>query len=364
MAKNYHHQEELSSKERKLREQEEIEEEYNRGVLFKPLDSVKSAQVPEALWGNWIVRDTILLQSGVGGVSKTTFNFSMLLNLQRNGEYLDIPGVAGLKVLYFDFEGSDSITKARLNLIGELEREHPFFYVCNKLVPLTSLEKYVERFMNEYWKPDIFVFDPFSLALEMENENDNVEATNKMKYMRDCMRKWNASFIITDHSSKADVWGVGNARGAGAKGNLADIVWSYHPVPLQFGHDMFVLEISKNRELSDGFCQCIQKQEGDFVPVEEPEGFDKTTHKTAGIATFIMGQRIEVVMKSQENPTKPLHTQEIIKLIEENFNIEIKKDSPDERCFFRAITPLLQKNIIYRYSRGIYCYMPESQRIG
>jgi hypothetical protein len=171
-----------------------------------------------------------------------------------------------------------------------------------------------------------------------------------MKYVRDLMKRWDTTIILVHHSSKADVWGVGNARGAGSQGNLADIVWEYHPLPKEFDDNLFVLRIPKNREFSDGFLQCIQKSEGQFLPADFPVGFNKDTLKSTGIETYRMQQRIELIMRDG----KTRSTSEIIEEINTRFNMSIDEDSSLRRNFYRSITPLLQKNLIMKLGHGIY----------
>jgi hypothetical protein len=340
----------LTRAQRELKEQEELKELFESGKLFQSVDESKNANVPHSYWGNWIVKNTIILQSGVGGVSKTSLNYSLFMSLQRNGEFLDVVGEKTLKVLYFDYEGSLPINKGRLGLLGEDQYDHPYFFVCTLGITLDKMVPYVDKFIEERWKPDIIVLDPFSLAFKTENENDNAEATEKMKYVRDLMKRWDTTIILVHHSSKADVWGVGNARGAGSQGNLADIVWEYHPLPKEFDDNLFVLRIPKNREFSDGFIQCIQKSEGQFLPADFPVGFNKDTLKSTGIETYRMQQRIELIMRDGKEKS----VEEIKEELSVRFNIEIARGSIEERNLFRSITPLLQKDLIMRIGKGVY----------
>jgi len=313
---------------------------------FQCIDIVRSAKSPVTYWGNWIVKACIILESGFGGISKTTFNYGLITGLMDEGKFLGVEGKQDLKVLYLDLESDNSLIKARLNLLGKLTINHPNFYYYNKPdKTFRQLKSELEQFFKQHWMPDLIFVDPLSLAFPSSNENDNAEATRQMKYIRNRVSDWETTIILVSHAGKRDIYGVGHNRGASARPNLADITWNFHSLGIEFSDDLFIFDIPKNRWIHDGFFECIKKQEGEFEVVPFPEGFE-LPKPNVGIKAFQLQEQIEQVLLDKEARDRAA--------ILDALGIEATSGSGENVAFHRAISALMQRGSIIKVPRGIY----------
>jgi len=315
--------------------------------IFNCIDSVRDADSPVTFWGNWIVKNCIILESGFGGISKTTFNYGLITSLMDDGKFLGVEGKQDLKVLYLDLESERSLIKSRLNLLGRLGVNHPYFYYTNKPDKTFKQSKPdIEKFFEKKWKPDLIFIDPYSLAFPSRNENDNAEATREMKLIRNCVKDWELTIILVSHSGKRDMFGAGHNRGASARPNLADITWNFHSMGLEYSSDLFIFDIPKNRWIHDGFFECISKTEGEFEVVPFPEGFEMPKINV-GIKAFQLQDKIEQALADGKIKDKPT--------ILEAMEMELPKHgSSEDVTFHRALSALMQRGNINKIARGLY----------
>ena len=252
------------------------EESTKREVRICSVNDMKEAADLEPLWGNWVYRNSVILQAGTPGIRKTTFNFALAKHIAEDAKFLGIaPVEKGYNIFYFDPESHDSLIKARMSGIGwPNDRER--FYVCNdSSITLPELEPYLEAIG---YKPDIIFVDPIRVAFRSRDENDNAEGSKKATYLRNLARKYNCAVFAVHHSSKADVTGINKASGAGALSALADICMNFDGLgenskgkPLY--PTIFKLSIPKNRLIDDEFFEFIKAESKTFIITEPPDGY-------------------------------------------------------------------------------------------
>jgi hypothetical protein len=323
----------------------QLTDAYNKGTLFKSIDEAKKATSPEYLWGNWLINHSIHVQSGAGGISKTTFNFAHICSLQKYGSFLQIAGKKDIKVLYLDLESEETLIKTRLSLLGELNINHDNFYHCNYPgITLKQLEPFIDLFINDKFRPDIIYIDPFSMAFKLEKENDNTEVTNVvMKPLKVLIDKWKTSFMLVHHTAKVEAWGNAHSRGAGAIVNLAHIAWNFGTLGKEYPEDLFYFHIPKNRWVNDGFLNCIQKVEGGFDRAEFPAGYEKDVLKSTGFTNFELQETVLSIMPYNE-PCKIADIQKYLKM----------ETASDRVRIYRVMTCLMQRMAVNRTEYGLY----------
>lgn len=234
---------------------------------------MESAPDLQPLWGNWIFRDSVVIQAGDPGISKTTFNYSLAKAIVDDEEFLGVrPIVPNLKVLYLDWESSDSLIKSRMRVMG-YPKNVESFYKCNENeATLSEIEGYIKE-LN--WQFDILFIDPIRMAFTMRDENDNAEASRQAKYFRKLSSRYKCAVIAVHHSSKADMAGTRKASGAFARTSLADITMNFENLGEGWPTDIFKLYIPKNRLIDDHFELFIQKEDEGrkFKVVPPPLGY-------------------------------------------------------------------------------------------
>jgi predicted ATP-dependent serine protease len=308
---------------------------FESGQMFRNIDSSSSAQDIEPLWGDWLIKKTLVVQVGQTGISKTTFNFDMILNIQEKGQYLGIEGKE-LRVLYFDMESGDSLIKSRLGLLNQQGKIHKDFYYYNSQgYDLKDLLPYINKIMEEK-KINVVYFDPITLVDFSVDENSNSEATKQMSNYLRIRDNTGAAVILVCHPPKNDqiVDAINLVRGAGSRAALSDIVWVFSRTD---NPDVFKFEIPKNRFVNSEFSQCIMKKEGEFIPVDDIDH--------AGFSEFKLQNQILCILPIG----KEFHRADIATRLEID-----KTNSPKQRALTRALTALTQKNLIYKPSYGYY----------
>lgn len=316
--------------------------------VYECIDVVRKAPVATTYWGNWLVKDTIILASGYGGISKTTFFFSLILSLMDEGQFLGVEGQSNIKVLYCDFESSDSLEKSRMKLLGRLEKNHPNFHRVNQPPDnFKQVRNWIEFYIAQEGYPDLLFLDPLSLAFpETQNENSNAEATRQSKILRQAREKWCTTIVGISHSSKIDLYGAGHNRGASARAFLADIAWNFHKLGDNFPESQFALHIPKNRWLHDEFFQCIEKQEGEFAPITTPAGLT-LYGQGEGLNTYQLQLKIQELMRDG--------TAREVRTIMSELGFDLDSITESVRVmFYRALTPLVQLDKLDRVARGWY----------
>jgi len=253
-----------------------VTEEHKREVRICSINEMKDAPDLEPLWGNWVYRNSVILQAGSPGIRKTTFNSALAKHIADDIPFLGIPPIdKGYILFMFDPESHDSLIKSRMSGIG-WPKDDSRFIICNdSSITLPELEPYIE---SEGIKPDIIFVDPIRVAFRSRDENDNAEAAKKGTYLRNLARKYNAAVFAVHHSSKANVTGINKASGAGALSALADICMNFDSLgeddkgkPLY--PDIFKLSIPKNRLIDDEFFEFIRAESKTFVITAPPDGY-------------------------------------------------------------------------------------------
>jgi len=312
-----------------------LEKMFEEGLMFKDIDNSNKAKNIEPLWGDWLIKSTVIAQVGQTGIAKTTFNFDMILNIQEKGEYLGIAGKK-LRVLYFDMESGDSLIKSRLGLLNQKGKKHEDFYYYNTQgYTLKDVLPYTKRFI-ESKKINVVYFDPITLIDFSEDENGNSEATKQMSNYLEIRDDTKAAVILVCHPPKNDKVSdsINLVRGAGSRAALSDIVWVFSRTDQ---HDIFKFEIPKNRFINSEFSQFIMKKEGEFIPINDIEN--------AGFKEFKLQERIISIMEAgKETQRADIATR-----------LEISTSNErGQRALNRALTALTQKNILEKPFYGYY----------
>ena len=254
-------------------------EETATTIRFLNIDEVENAPDLEPIWGNWLFRDSVVLQVGEAGIAKTTFNFGLSKALVDNKPFLGVKAtVESPVILYMEFEASKSLIKSRMRAMGGYPKNKENFKLYVREDEFHTIEQINEAIMALAIRPDLIFTDPIRLAFNMRDENDNAEGTRQMKIAKKIARYHHCCVVMTHHSSKAELTGTRKGSGASSRVALADISMNfdrlYNSNGDELDRDVFALSIPKNRMIDDDFCLCIRKVSDGrtFKVIDFPKG--------------------------------------------------------------------------------------------
>lgn len=264
----------------KMPAKQDTEQDTEQTVIrFLNINEVEDAPDLEPIWGNWLFRDSVVLEVGDTGIAKTTLNFSMSKALVDNKPFLSVQAVVPEPmIIYMEFEASKSLVKSRMRAMGGYPNNNEKFKLYIREDEFHTMEQITEAIVQLKWKPDIIFVDPIRMAFNMRDENDNAEATRQMKMAKKIARKFNCCLVLVHHTSKADLSGTRKATGAYSRTSLADVNINfdklYNSEGQEIDRDLFAMTIPKNRMIDDDFCICLRKiHDGrTFKVVEFPKG--------------------------------------------------------------------------------------------
>jgi len=268
---------------------------HTREQLFRRLDDIRRNAPPlEPLWGYLLFRKHITSIVGDPGVCKTTFGYGMGMALCNGKPFLEIAAEEPVRLLYMDFESTDSLVASRAALISD---EHvPNFWVFNIVdYCLNHVFDHIVKFCGEH-EINLVVVDNQSMALSTRDENDNAEAIKQMRLVRQLATSTKAAVILFHHTSKGNLPGTRKGTGAYARARLADVCINIESAG-EDNKDTVRLEVVKNRLVDEQVLWYLKKQEGRFVFTEPPLGMSGQPTDTAiykaqrEILDVINGQR-------------------------------------------------------------------------
>jgi hypothetical protein len=120
--------------------------------------------------------------------------------------------------------------------------------------------------------PDIIFVDTIRTGFSTGDENDNSEATEQMKRVRQDVDRWHSCVVLVHHSSKANAPGTRKGSGAHARAAMADVCWNFECPDEESHPDIVKVEIPKNRMIDDRFRVFLRKELYKFVPCDPPPG--------------------------------------------------------------------------------------------
>jgi hypothetical protein len=260
----------MSEQEAAFRQQSDSQD-----IHIKDLEEIAMAGALKPLWSNWLFENSIVLEVGEPGISKTHFNYGLARAIVDNEPFLNIrPTRIGLRVLMCDLESGDSLIKSRFEAGIQYPENQKNFKIINDPTKTFYLAApQIEKYMDEHGYFNIIFLDCLRAAFAMHDENDNAEASRQMKTLRYYADKWNCAFVVVHHSSKAEMGGIRKASGAFSRTALADINWNFDRLGDGFDHDVFKFTIPKNRLIDDNCCIFIRKEERLFMQVPRPAGY-------------------------------------------------------------------------------------------
>ena len=254
------------------------------GKLHQPITSIKDDGVMELLWAKDIPppeagddTDALLepflfpgsghLLSGQAGVGKTTLAYNLAVKAARGEEFLGLPFARCLRVLCVDLETPKSLHRRKLHLIAEGKLPDGLGFIRN----VGNLEKELPRLaalVREHHF-DLVIIDTLTSAFQLQDENDNAEATRIMRAIRnELIEPYGCAVLLCHHLGKdPSGHGIYKGRGASAFPAQADIVLNLEAKD----QDTLCLEMVKNRWLG-GVHKLFMKKVGEdiFEPYQVP----------------------------------------------------------------------------------------------
>jgi predicted ATP-dependent serine protease len=256
------------------------------------IDKMEEADDLQPLWGNWIFRNSVILQAGEPGISKTTFNYALAKAVVDNKPFLGIkPTEEGLTILMLDWESSDALIKSRMRSMEYPDCCERFLVYNDPNFNIKDIEPVI---CNLDRKPDIIFIDPLRYAFGMEDENSNSEGSKQSKYLRQVADKHNCAVIQVHHSGKGEMAGWKKAVGASSRVSLADINMNFDCIGDGTDRSRFILSIPKNRLIDDKFVVFILKDNKEFKIIDPPAGYDYNGEPS--LRQYGMQQWVELVL--------------------------------------------------------------------
>ena len=260
--------------------------EESKDIHIYCIDEAEEAPDLEPIWGNWIFRESVILQAGEPGISKTTFNYSFAKAIVDNKPFLGVaPIEPDLCVFIIDWESSRMLIKSRMRAMGYPTNVKQLRFYND---PNFTIYDIVKAMSIQCVKPDIIFIDPIRYAFNMKDENDNAEASRQAKYLRQVATEFHCAIVIVHHSSKAEMSGWKKASGASSRTALADICMNFDGLgdnnkgePIY--PDLFKLTIPKNRMMDDHFKVFVRKDDNGrtFTICDPPKGYQDTEYDPA-----------------------------------------------------------------------------------
>jgi hypothetical protein len=315
-------------------------------IRIKDIEEIAMAGALKPLWSNWLFENSIILEVGEPGISKTHFNYGLAKAIVDFEPFLNIrPVRRGLRVLMCDLESGDSLIKSRFEAgifypknIGSFKifnnPEHTFYDVA----PV------IEEYMAKNGPFHIIFLDCLRAAFNMIDENDNAEASKQMKKLRYYADRWGCAFVVVHHSSKAEMPGIRKASGAFSRTALADINWNFDQLGEGFDPSVFKFTIPKNRLIDDQCCIFIRKEDRRFTQAPIPAGYTTTNNEDS-----VSGYRLQNYLSSLLLPN--VHKDPRTLLAEVN---KIAKKPISRSTIHRRLTNLIAIGLAQRDSRGHY----------
>lgn len=325
-------------KERKNVRQEELNS-LRPEDLFRPLDRIiENAPPLEPLWGYFFFRKHVTSLVGDPGISKTTLGYKWLTTISNGKPFLGIMPDESVKVLYMDFESSDSLIASRSMLVKQ--EKSPNFIVYNLVdYYLPEISTIVVDYCREN-DINIIVIDNQSMAFNTRDENDNSEAKREMRFIRSIAVACNAAVFIYHHPSKGHLPGTKRGSGAYARARLADVMYNLE-YATEDNQDVVVLEQVKNRLIDEKLVWYLRKQEGEFIFTEAPNNMDIPKQATNTLIYEAQTKIMDILQRGVQ-----LKAEDIIKDLEK---MNVSKDSANN-----AIRKLKQQRRIVSIKYGFY----------
>jgi intein/homing endonuclease len=269
-------------------------------------------------------------------VHNTTFGYGLGMALCRGQEFLDIKPEEPAKLLYMDFESSDSLVSSRASLLTT-ERV-PNFYVFNVVdYYLVHIYEHMIDFCREK-DINLVIVDNQSMAFSTRDENDNAEAIRQMRFLRDLVHKSNVAMIVFHHTSKANLSGTRKGTGAYARARLADVCINLE-YPDEEKKDIVRLSVAKNRLVDEQVMWYLKKEDGKFVFTEPPLG---ASGQPTGTAIYKAQQEILSIVNGQ----KEFKYEELVSLLSAR--------KVDRHTVGNALKRLVQQGRLYKPKYGYY----------
>ncbi|MFC1938673.1 bifunctional DNA primase/polymerase [Chloroflexota bacterium] len=212
-------------------------------------------EIPRGLWGNFLFSESIAFLSGEAGAGKTTFVYNLAAGLSCGDSYLGFEIPRPLNVLLYDLESPDGLIKARSKLIGQINSNNI------QLGRFDDFKTEYKKLVAEGKGFDVIVIDTVSKGFKTMSEDDNAEAREEMKMIRNYARETGACVILLHHMGKmAQGKAVYKARGASARPDMSDVVINFEAI----NEDIIRFYQAKNRFIGGQFTFFLRKIEGEF----------------------------------------------------------------------------------------------------
>ncbi len=239
--------------------------------LFRPVDEICKTAVPlEPLWGFFLYKKAITSMVADPGVGKTTFGYNLGMELSLGNSFLSIEPEEPVRVLYMDFESSDSLVSSR-KIFVKGEEATPNFIVYNIVDYFFPQIALVARDFCLANRINLVFIDNQTAAFNTRDENDNSEAAKQMRLMRKWVDESNVACLLFHHTSKGNLPGTRKGTGAYARARLADICINLD-TPDESCPDIIQWEVVKNRMVDERTLWYLRKAEGKFVFTGQPLG--------------------------------------------------------------------------------------------
>ena len=191
---------------------------------------------PDWLIPEMMLQGTLVLLAGEAGAGKSLLSYTIALALASGRPALSsiVPEGEPKTILYFDDENSEGdrnkyLTRAWHGLVdnhGQKPDEgllYEHFYPVHFRLGESNWFDVAARFV-EHFQPQAMFFDTAAACFDIEDENDNSQATKAVKQIRALMRipEVTATAIVLKHANVVSDKGRRTIRGAKAWKSMAD----------------------------------------------------------------------------------------------------------------------------------------------
>lgn len=170
----------------------------------------------------------VVLLSGETSAGKTVWAYNAAYHIAEGKEFTGLTPTSPLRVLYIDLESPPVVHSTLVHAIGQRDdlgfvREMPHL-----LYTSTGRQELLDTI--RHWHAGVVFVDPLLVAWPCRDENDNAEASEQMRHLKDIARATDTLIVALWNMGEGYVKEKFRARGATARLDRVDVALNYTEV--------------------------------------------------------------------------------------------------------------------------------------
>ena len=167
----------------------------------------------------------VVLLSGETSAGKTVLAYNMAYSIAAGKEFVGLTPMSPHRVLYIDLESPQVVHSTLVHAIGKsddlgfvLEMDHLLYTLEGRKDFITAIRK---------WDAGVVFVDPLLVAWPCQDENNNAEASEQMRHLKEIARATNTLIVALWNMGEGYVKEKFRARGATGRLDRVDLALNY-----------------------------------------------------------------------------------------------------------------------------------------